>query len=236
MVNISTKAALQTLPSFTAPKVAKREEPLLSFSPEEASQEENLSVSNELPPLKLVGTIIGVQPFAVIFDPALNKQEIYRIKDDIGNGWLIHLIDKNRVTLRKGTNEALLEVRFIESDQKTATGKELKPDSAGGGLKLDSRDVEGALADMNKIMTQARAVPNLVEGKTKGYRIFNIAPGSIYTKLGIQNNDIVERVNGVEINSPDTLYQLFQQIKSERKIALDFNRGGRKESVNIEIR
>ena len=46
----------------------------------------------------------------------------------------------------------------------------------------------------------------------------------------------MERVNGVEINNPDTLYKLFQQIKSERKITLDFNRGGRRESVAIEIR
>src|SRR3990172_1093809 len=107
---------------------------------------------------------------------------------------------------------------------------------ASTGIRLDPRDVEGALSDLNKVMTQARVVPNMVEGKTSGYRIFNIAPASIYTKLGLQNNDVVERVNGVEIKSPDALYQLFHQIKNERKIALDFNRSGKRESISIEIR
>jgi general secretion pathway protein C len=233
MVNVLTKGALLTLPSFTAPQKIKKKEAVLPSSFTETSGDVSLSAPEGLPALKLVGTVIGAHPYAVIFDPASNKQDIYRGKDDIGNGWIIHIIDKNKIVLRKGTTEEVLEVKFIEGGEAVPS---LKPASAKTGLRLDPRDVEGALSDMNTVMTQARVVPNLVEGKTRGYRIFNVLPGSIYTKLGIQNNDIVERVNGVEINSPDALYQLFQQIKSERKIALDFNRGGRRESVAIEIR
>ncbi|MEK6726298.1 MAG: hypothetical protein AABY54_07100 [Deltaproteobacteria bacterium] len=233
MINVFTEGALQTLPSFTAPKKMIRQESVLPASLPETSGEGTSYVPEGLPVLKLIGTIIGAHPYAVIFDPAGNKQYLYRMKDDIGNGWLIHIIDKNRIVLRKGGTEEVLEVKFIEGGE-AAQG--LKPASAKTGLRLDPRDVEGALSDMNTVMTQARVTPNIDGGKTTGYKIFNIAPGSIYTKLGIQNNDIVERVNGVEINNPDTLYKLFQQIKSERKITLDFNRGGRRESVAIEIR
>ena len=155
------------------------------------------------------------------------------MKSDVGAGWLISEIEKNKVVLINGDKKEVLEVKFIEAEPS-------KPETVGSahptGIRLDPRDVEGALSDLNKVMTQARVTPNMVEGKTSGYRIFNIAPGSIYTKIGLQNNDVVERVNGVEIKSPDALYQLFQQMKNERKIALDFNRGGRRESVNIEIR
>ena len=236
MINVFTKGSFQTLPSFTAPKNIKRQEAVSPPSLPETSENNSLAVTDELPALKLIGTVIGAHPYAVTLDPASNKQDIYRGKDDVGNGWLIHSIEKNRIVLRKGTNEEVLEVKFIDGGPKTEAGAGLKPAPTGKGLRLDSRDVEGALSDMNTVMTQARVTPNLDGGKTTGYRIFNIVPGSIYTKLGIQNNDIVERVNGVDINNPDTLYKLFQQIKSERKITLDFSRGGRKESVNIEIR
>lgn len=236
MINVFTKGSFQTLPSFTAPKNIKRQEAVSPPSLPETSEDDSLAVTDELPALKLIGTIIGAHPYAIILDPASNKQYLYRMKDDIGNGWLIHIIDKNKIVLRKGGTEEVLEVKFIEGEPKTEAGASLKPAPTGKGLRLDSRDVEGALSDMNTVMTQARVTPNLDGGKTTGYRIFNIVPGSIYTKLGIQNNDIVERVNGVDINNPDTLYKLFQQIKSERKITLDFSRGGRRESVNIEIR
>lgn len=235
MINVFARGSFQTLPSFTAPKKMIRQEAALTASLPEIS-EGSSSAPEGLPVLKLIGTIIGAHPYAVILDPAGNKQYLYRIKDDIGNGWLILSIDKNKIVLRKGGAEEVLEVVFIDGRPNTETGTGLKPASAKTGLRLDPRDVEGALSDMNTVMTQARVTPNIEGGKTTGYKIFNIAPGSIYTKLGIQNNDVVERVNGVDVNNPDTLYKLFQQIKSERKITLDFNRDGRKESVNIEIR
>jgi len=237
MVNVFTKGALQTFPAFTAPKMIKRQQPVLPTLSQEITENENLPASDVLPPLKLIGTITGPYPFAVILDPASNKQNLYKRNDDIGNGWIIRNIEKNRIAVKKGERKELMEVKFIDAEPKgDAAGSGLKPAPAGAGIRLNAADVEGALSDLNKVMTQARVVPNLVEGKASGYRMFNIVPGSIFTKLGISNNDVVERVNGVEINSPDTMYQLFQQIKNEKKITLDLNRGGKRESVNIEIR
>lgn len=233
MVNTIGKGAMQTLPSFRMPERIKKQQPAIEASVEEAGEDANVTSAAGLPSVKLLGTVTGVFPYAVFLDIGSNKQEIYRLKSDVGAGWIIGEIEKNKVVLISGDKKNILEVKFIEAEPS-------KPETVGAahptGIRLDPRDVEGALSDLNKVMTQARVVPNMVEGKTSGYRIFNIAPGSIYVKIGLQNNDVVERVNGVEIKSPDALYQLFQQIKNERKIALDFNRGGRRESVTIEIR
>lgn len=231
IVNVIDKGAMQTLPSFTMPEKVKKETAPASPVVEEA---ERPAVSKLLPSAKIIGTITGAYPYAIFLDPATNKQNIYRLKDDIGDGWIIYEIGKNRAVLKNGDKKEVLEVKFIEAEPKQESGEGSKPGYAG--IRIDPRDVEGALGDLNKVMMQARVVPNLIEGKTSGYRIFNIVPGSIYEKIGIRNNDVVERVNGIEIKSPDTLYQLFQQIKNESRITLDFNRGGRRESVKIEIK
>lgn len=234
MASVLAKHKLQTFPSFVMPRMLKKQfiPPPPPVVPEET---EAPAISEALPPIKLIGTITGAYPYAVILDPANNRQELYRLKEEAGSGWLIDDIGNNKVILKKGNRKETLEVRFIE-------GEPGKPEAAGAsrpagtGVRIDPREVEGTLSDLNKVMTQARVVPNMVGGKTSGYTIFNIVPGSIYTKIGLQNNDIVERVNGVEINSPDSLYQLFQQLKNEKRIALDFKRDGKRESVNIEIR
>lgn len=187
------------------------------------------------PPVKLIGTATGAYPYAVILPPAGTAQALYRLRDDVGGGWLIDEIAANRVVLKNGERREVVEVKFIE-------GEAPKPPAAGAapapraGIRLDPRDVEEALSDLNKVMTQARVVPYMVGGKIAGYTIFDIVPGSLYTRLGLQNNDVVERVNGVEMKSPETLYQLFQQIRHQRRIALDFSRSGKKETVNLEIR
>jgi general secretion pathway protein C len=231
MVNTLGRGAFHTTSSFA--KAVKK--PVIPFPPPPAEGRTALAPGDGAPPtVTLVGTTTGAYPYAVIILPG-RGQELFRLKDDVGGGWLIDEIDANRVVLKNGPRREAVEVAFtkIEAPNAGAAGA---PAATRGGIRLDPRDVEGALSDLNKVLTQARAVPYMIGGKISGYQLLEIVPGSLYTKLGLQNNDVVERVNGVEIRSPDTLYQLFQQIKNERRIALDISRGGKRESMNIEIR
>lgn len=233
MANTFAKGAMHTISPFIAPTKAKKQQS--PAPPQPLIEEPVADLQENIPSLRLLGTISGDHPYIVAIDPASNKQEIFRLKEDIGGGWLVYEIGKNRACIRKGARKEFLEVKFIEGET-PGVAPASKPVPSKTSLRLDSRDVEGALSDLNKVMTQARVVPNVVDGKTTGYTIFNIVPGSIYTKLGLTNNDIIERVNGVEIKSPDAMYQLFQQIKNEKKITIDFNRAGKRESANIDIR
>jgi general secretion pathway protein C len=232
MVNTLGKGALHTVSSFAMPKTANK--PVKSTSSAVADELTAAPPAPAPPPMELLGTTTGAYPYAVILTPAAKGQDLYRLRDDVGGGWLIAEINVNKVVLKKGEQKEVVEVKFFEAEPP-------KPQAVGGAdatrteIRLDPRDVEAALSDLNKIMTQARVVPYMDGGKISGYTVFNIAPGSLYTKLGVQNNDVVERVNGVEIKSPDALYQLFQQIRHQKKIVLDFRRSGTRKSVNIEI-
>jgi general secretion pathway protein C len=232
MVNTLGKGALHTVSSFAMPKTANK--PVKSTSSAVADELTAAPPAPAPPPMELLGTTTGAYPYAVILAPAAKGQDLYRLRDDVGGGWLIAEINVNKVVLKKGEQKEVVEVKFFEAEPP-------KPQAVGGAdatrseIRLDPRDVEAALSDLNKIMTQARVVPYMDGGKISGYTVFNIAPGSLYTKLGVQNNDVVERVNGVEIKSPDALYQLFQQIRHQKKIVLDLRRSGTRKSVNIEI-
>jgi len=232
MVNIFGKEALHTVYSFAMPK--KANEPVKPSSPAVAEEPTAAPSAPAPPPMELLGTTTGAYPYAVILAPAAKGQDLYRLRDDVGGGWLIAEIDVNKIVLKRGEEKEVVEVKFFAAEPP-------KPQAVGGAdatrseIRLDSRDVEASLSDLNKIMTQARVVPNMDGGKISGYTVFNIVPGSLYTKLGVQNNDIMERVNGVEIKSPDALYQLFQQIRNQKKIVLDLRRSGTRKSVNIEI-
>jgi general secretion pathway protein C len=233
MVNILGMEALHTVSSLAIPNTANKPlKPSSSAAPDKPTSPPPAVAPP--PPLKLLGTTTGAYPYAVILAPAAKRQDLYRLRDDVGGGWLIDEISVNKIVLKRGEEKEVVEVKFFETEPP-------KPQAVGGSdatraeIRLDPRDVEAALSDLNKIMTQARVVPQIDRGKISGYTIFNIVPGSLYTKLGLQNNDVVERVNGVEIKSPDTLYQLFQQIRNQKRIVLDFRRSGTRKSVNIEV-
>ena len=42
---------------------------------------------------------------------------------------------------------------------------------------------------------QARIVPSFKDGVAQGFKLFSIRPDSIYSKIGIQNGDVIKRIS-----------------------------------------
>jgi general secretion pathway protein C len=101
--------------------------------------------------------------------------------------------------------------------------------------EIDRTVIDSTLGDLNKIATQARIVPSFENGVANGFKLFSIQPGSLYAAIGIENGDVIQRVNGYEINSPDKALELYQKLKEAGQVTIDVKRGGRvvKKQYNI---
>ncbi len=92
--------------------------------------------------------------------------------------------------------------------------------------KIDRSMLEGELNDLTKLGMQARVVPNYVGGKYRGFKLVGVRPNSLYRAIGIRSGDVVQRINGMEIDSPNKALQLFEKLRTSRKINLDIQRNG----------
>jgi general secretion pathway protein C len=101
---------------------------------------------------------------------------------------------------------------------------------------VDQKEVLASTENMNQILTQARAVPYQEQGKTVGFKISEIVPGSIYEKIGLVNGDVIQRVNSQEVDDPAKFFQLYQGLRNERNITIDLIRSGQRQTLNYEIR
>ena len=101
---------------------------------------------------------------------------------------------------------------------------------------LDRREVDQAISDLPKLLSQARAVPVMVNGAMSGFRLDYIAPSSFYEKIGLQHGDVLKQVNGVEIRDPGTMLTLFQQLRNERTVKLDVMRNNQRTTMTYDIR
>lgn len=110
--------------------------------------------------------------------------------------------------------------------------------SQGTALRrvLDQREVAQSMADLPKLLSEARVGPFYANGKVEGWKIEGINPKSFYDRIGLQAGDVLQRVNGVEIRDPGMVLSLFQQLKDERSVSLDLLRGGQKTTMLFEIR
>lgn len=197
-----------------------------------------LGVANKL---RLLGVVLGGERggFAIVEELATKRQVLYRLHDQIPDVGEVSAIRRDGMVVQSGDQQELLEL--IPSDKPvapvTAAGPPVVP-AAGGPLRkvIDRREVEAAMADLPKLLTQARVVPYLVNGAPSGYRMDYIAPASFYEKIGIQYGDVLQRVNGVDVRDPSTMLSLFQQLKNERIVRVDMVRNNQKATMTFELR
>ncbi|WP_242346935.1 type II secretion system protein GspC [Anaeromyxobacter terrae] len=86
--------------------------------------------------------------------------------------------------------------------------------------------IDSTLGNLNTIATQARIVPSFKNGAANGFKLFSIQPNSLYASIGIENGDVIQRVNGYEINSPDKALELYQKLRESQRVTIELERGG----------
>ena len=127
-----------------------------------------------------------------------------------------------------------------KKDKKDKKGDD---DELGAGItkvgpnnyEIKQDEVTKAMANLSKIATKARIVPAFEGGKSIGFKLFSIRPGSVYSKIGIQNGDIVQGVNGYDLNSPDKALELYQKLKDGKEFSVDIKRRGKPVTLEYAI-
>lgn len=191
--------------------------------------------------LRLIGVVLGAQRgvFAIVEELSSKKQVLYRLHDQIPELGEVSEIRRDGMVVRQGDLEELLELGLSDKPAVAAVGSSpATPQAPGAPVRkvIDRREVELAMNDLPKLLTQARAVPNMVNGTVNGFRIDYIAPASFYEKIGVQAGDVLQRVNGVDIRDPSTMLSLLQQLKNERVVKLDMVRNNQRSTVTYELR
>ncbi len=195
--------------------------------------------ATEIPDLKLrlIGTVVGgaQSSFAIIEDLSSKEQQLYRLDDLVAQGAKLVKIERNEVVLQRGSLKETLSVYLEESplQEGQATGVR---SVAKNKWVLDKREISGALENISQLLTQARLIPNFTSGRPDGFKIVSIMPRSFYEKIGLQNGDVLQQLNGVEIKDPQSFLVVFQQLKEENNFSLDLVRNNSKETFQYEIR
>jgi general secretion pathway protein C len=191
--------------------------------------------------IRLIGVVFNDRRgvFAIVEELSSKRQALYRLHEEIPDVGEVSEIHPDGMVVRQGGLEELLQLAMIEKPPPaSAPGSPTAAPGPGAPLRkvVDRREVEQAMSDLPKLLTQARAVPNMVNGALNGFRIDYIAPASFYEKIGLVRGDVLQRVNGVEIRDPSTMFSLFQQLKNEQTVKLDLVRNNQRSTVTYELR
>ena len=94
---------------------------------------------------------------------------------------------------------------------------------------------EAARENVGEQLRTALIQPNLVNGKTNGFVVKSIQPGTLLAQMGLQPGDVLKRVNQTPLDSPEKALQIMQQLREARQLSIDLERGGKPLSFVYEI-
>ena len=181
----------------------------------------------------LVGTSVAFPErysLCQIINSDTNETVVYALNERFENA-VIYAIEKDRVLLdNEGRNEYI-----DDSAAAPNLGVTPMPMAAGGeGVKqiddnhysIKKAEIDKALTNLSELATQARIVPSFKNGVANGFKLFSIVPDSLYSKIGIQNGDVIRRINGYDMNSPDKALEVYQKLRDASRIEVELERRG----------
>jgi len=187
----------------------------------------------------------GTSGHAVIEDLETHHQELYRVGDAIRGARIVG-IAWDRVTLEQSGQEATLELappgerHGAQADDAATAPPAQTPATirrtGADAFIVDRRELAGAVDNMSGLMTQLRAVAEVADGRPAGFRLFQIKEDSIFHRLGLQDGDVVQRVNGTTLDDPTSLLTFLGRLRNEPRVAVDIVRAGGARTLVYDLR
>lgn len=199
-------------------------------------------------PLQLLSTVVlkdSVKSIASV--QARGSRDFLDVRegDKVQNLAEVGKIDRLRMVVK---NLSTGECEFIEGTDKTpptrgvspikvvspAAGNQIMRNQQDSGIKNEGNrfTIKKSLRDdlltnnMTDVLTQARAVQLKRPDGTLAFKMTEIVPGSIYSKLNIQDGDVITGINGKSFNNLNEVMTLFSKVRDIDNFQISMERDG----------
>jgi type II secretory pathway component PulC len=226
----------------SSPKVA------VNVRCDESDQKSNLS-------LKLVNTIVlqdEVKSLASVQVRSDRELKEFRVGDEIEGMAKIFKIKRLAMIIKNLENGAC---EFIESDAVRELRKNisiLSPtaskaykdqmkkmqgiENVGNKFNISKTLLAEKMKDIHTILTQAEAIKIQNPDGSMSFKIVNIEPGSMFSFLGIQNQDIITSINGRPISDINEVMNVFGKLGSLSQLKLGVKREGEEQQLDYQMK
>jgi general secretion pathway protein C len=101
---------------------------------------------------------------------------------------------------------------------------------------IDKSLMTQALSDPTVLLTNARLVPAIADGKPAGFKVYAIRKDSLVDRMGIMNGDTIHSINGIAVTTADGALEAYSKLKDVSEIKLQLMRKGKAVELTYTIK
>ena len=213
-------------------------------------------------PFAVVGTLVARRPewsMASVEDARTRRTRTVMIGDVIDDAQVVS-IGRSSVVLARGDALEFIDVtrpsgaltavsvdsRAMASSRPSGTTSApasggtavLAPtlkQTAPGEYSVTRADVDRVTQSIMQLGMDARIVPSFTGGNASGFKLMHIRPGSLYSSLGMQNGDVLKRVNGLSLDDPGKILEVYQRLRESPRLDVEIERNGARVTQTVRI-
>lgn len=96
--------------------------------------------------------------------------------------------------------------------------------------------VDRILESQAELMRTTRIMPHEQGGRVVGVQLFGVRGNSLLGRLGMQNGDVLNRINGLDIASPDRALEAYSRLRTSDNLQVSLTRNGQPVNIDFHIR
>lgn len=95
--------------------------------------------------------------------------------------------------------------------------------------------VDRILENQAELMRTTRIMPQSQGGRVVGVQMFGVGENSLLGRLGMHNGDTLNRINGLDIATPDRALEAYSRLRTADHIQLSVTRNGQPVNIDFNI-
>jgi len=196
-----------------------------------SSYQKNKTRSSSHLGLRLAGILLsGKISSAIIEDPARGKQGTYYAGDTI-KGFKITKILRDGIILTGKDHELFLELnRGSESSSHDFVNK-----LDDNFWELSTEKINEKIRNINQYNGQVIISQQFENGEPFGFKVRHLMEGNDIEKMGIENGDIIKKVNGLEMNDISDVLKALYEFSNDTEFQVEVERNNQIEILNYNL-
>jgi type II secretory pathway component PulC len=203
-------------------------------------------------PVAVVGTIFTGNPFdsfVTVKDPKIADTDTYKAGAVVidHEDYEVYKVNRGSVEFRKGDEKICIALKGFE-DKKPTPAAGASAEAPSGPKSVRPENVETLEFDANlvqqeigpgyaNILNSAKLIPDVDgTGKVTGFKIIAISSGSLFDKMKLQNGDVINEVNGVNLQDASQGFKLYQALQEDREITVKLTRSGETHIRKVNVK
>jgi len=210
--------------------------------------------------LELIGVSTastGKSPYAIIADKS-GQQGVFKLGQSVGSAGKLVEVEKDRVFIDHNGKRVALILPQEDMPGPVASAQPVSPpseddssdanadndqepyepnveDLGDNRYKIPKETIDHSMGNLSQILTQIRAIPNIQDGKTNGFALSEIEPGSVFDEMGLEEGDVLRSVNGQQMNDPALAMQMISSLRNATQINIQVLREGHPTTLTYQI-